>query len=145
MNININNQNPARALPRLTIGARCALRVYIWSVEEDFEEVFLALKRGDYHFRAYARIAPSGVWTADIAPELVPEPTQSVYEVFARRGDALVMLGRGALNVIKPVTDTTAVDASPLPGTTPVWDDDGAQHTLKAVRLDNGEWTLQVD
>ena len=145
MDININNQNPARQLPRLTIGARCAGRVYIWSVEVGVDEVFLALKRGDYHFRSYAKIARSGVWIADISPAEVPEPTQSMYEIFARRGEALVLLGRGALNVVETVTDSTHATAPQLDETTTIYDDQGAKHTLKAVQLDGGEWTLQVD
>lgn len=145
MDIHISETNPKRALETLEIGARTASRHVIWSVPDRFDGVVVALIRGNCHFRAEAHVVPSGVWIVDLEPGHVPEAIESEYEVFGIEGERKQYLGRGKLSVVE--TSEVGEELEPIEGATvlPLYDADGALHTVKVVRLDNGDYTLQVD
>lgn len=134
-----------RALKPLRLAARTASRHYIWSAPDDLDQVYLALKRGDCHFRVQAHLVPSGVWVADIAPGHVPERAESHYEVFGLRGESPVYLGRGRLVVEETHVEGETIEAVENATLLPLYDDAGLVHTLKVVQLENGDYTLQLD
>lgn len=143
--MDIHLTNHPSALQPLRLAARTASRHYIWSAPDDLDQLYLALKRGDCHFRVPAHLVPSGVWVADIAPGHVPEPTESHYEVFGLRGENPVYLGRGKLTVEETCCDGEAIESIQAATLMPLYDEAGLVHTLKVVQLENGDYTLQLD
>ena len=133
-----------RELKPLKLAARTFSRHFIWSVPDDIEGVFIALKRGECHFRADARLVPSGVWVADIEPGHVPEAVESRYEVYGFRGEERVYLGRGRLVVEETHVEGETIEAVENATLLPLYDEEGLIHHLKVVKLENGDYTLEV-
>ena len=142
MDIHISSNN--RELQHLHLAARTASKHYLWSVSEELEGVYLALKRGDCHFRVQAYLMPSGVWAAEIEPGHVPEPIESIYEIYAVERDRPIFLGRGKLSVEESACSGDAIESVQGATMMPLYDDDGLMHTVKVVQLDNGQYTLEV-
>lgn len=145
MNIYISEEKPSRPLTELHLAARTSSRHYLWSIPDDIEEVFLALKRGDCHFRVNAHLVPSGVWVADIEPGHVPEVIESRYEVYGCRNGNNTYLGHGKFSVKESCSSGEKIEGLQAATRIPLYDDQGLIHTLKIVQLETGDYTLQID
>lgn len=145
MNIHISETDPSRSLAMLELAARTDSRHYIWSVPDDIEAVFIALKRGDCHFRVDAHLVPSGVWVADIEPGHVPEVIESRYEVYGCRNGNNTYLGHGKFSVKESCSSGEKIEGLQAATRIPLYDDQGLIHTLKIVQLETGDYTLQID
>lgn len=132
-------------LPPMNLAARTESRHYIWSAPDDIDKLYLALKRGDCHFRVDAHLVPSGVWVADIAPGHCPEEINSTYEVFGLKGSTPIFLGRGKLSVEECCCEGETIESIQNATTLPLYDSAGLVHTLRVVELENGDYTLQLD
>lgn len=145
MEIHISENHPERTLQALRLTARTAHRLVLWSVPDRYDGVVVALKRGEGHFRIEAHVVPSGAWIATIEPGHVPTAWEGVYEVYGIEDDARTKLGRGKLSVAEPCTEGEAVTPIEAATLLPMYDDEGVQHSLRLVKLDNGDYTIQID
>lgn len=145
MEINISEHHPERQLQALHLTARTSQQLVIQSVPERYDSVIVALKRNEGHFRIEAYIVRSGAWIADIMPGHIPTAWDGVYEVYGIMNEMQTRLGGGRLTVKEPRAFGAAAEPIDPATLLPMYDDEGMQHTLRLVKLENGDYTIQVD
>jgi hypothetical protein len=74
----------------------------------------------------------------------VPETVESRYEVYGLRGEERVYLGRGRLVVEETHVEGETIEAVENATLLPLYDEEGLIHHLKVVKLENGDYTLEV-